>query len=125
MWEKSGINYTKENIAKNFATVQIYFEDFTTEKIIHKSAYDPNQFWSELGGQVGLWIGASGFSFLELASLLVQLLYSSLRSKKTKECDLESGDYPVVIRNPVNSMSIRKLDFINKTPDTTELQHYP
>ena len=125
MWEKSGINYTKENIAKNFATVQIYFEDFTTEKIIHKSAYDLNQFWSELGGQVGLWIGASGFSFLELASLLVQLLYSSLRSKKTKECDLESGDYPVVIRNPVNSMSIRKLDFINKTPDTTELQHYP
>eukprot|EP00112_Aurelia_sp_Birch-Aquarium-sp1_P020290 Seg5197.1 transcript_id=Seg5197.1/GoldUCD/mRNA.D3Y31 product="Acid-sensing ion channel 4-A" protein_id=Seg5197.1/GoldUCD/D3Y31 len=70
---KLGRACTKEVIKDNILRLQIYFNDFTVESIKQSPAYGPDQFISDLGGSVGLWIGASIYSLFELGSLCISL----------------------------------------------------
>ena len=64
-------NWTTENIYKNLVKVEIYYSDLLTQRIEQIPAYNWNEFLSDLGGQVGLWIGASVYSIFELCTLLL------------------------------------------------------
>ena len=68
-------NWTVDSIYKNMLKIEIYFSDFDIEIIEQKPAYGLLEFASDLGGQVGLWIGASVYSVLEVLSLMAILNY--------------------------------------------------
>lgn len=67
--------FTSMNFTENYLALQIYYEDFSVLTTIHQPAYDSTQFFSDLGGQLGLWIGGSFFSLLEFGVMLAELIY--------------------------------------------------
>ena len=67
-------------IKKNYVAIHIYYSDFHVKTTKHVPAFDWSDFLSALGGQIGLWIGASIYSVLELTSFLLELIsYKFLR----------------------------------------------
>eukprot|EP00112_Aurelia_sp_Birch-Aquarium-sp1_P026295 Seg924.18 transcript_id=Seg924.18/GoldUCD/mRNA.D3Y31 product="Acid-sensing ion channel 4-A" protein_id=Seg924.18/GoldUCD/D3Y31 len=68
-----GQNCSKEVIKDNFLRLEVYFKDFNVEIIKQSPAYGDDQFISDLGGNIGLWIGASVYSLFELGSLGISL----------------------------------------------------
>ena len=75
-------NCSKEFIRDNFLSLQIYFEDFILQTIKQIPAYGRSQVISDLGGSVGLWIGASVYSFFELGSTFISLVSLYIVRKK-------------------------------------------
>lgn len=73
-------NWTVESIYKNMAKIEIYFDDFNIERIEQVPAYGWNNFFSDFGGQAGLWIGASVYSIFELFSLCLMLIKKAGRA---------------------------------------------
>ncbi|XP_062577909.1 acid-sensing ion channel 1-like, partial [Saccostrea cucullata] len=57
----------------NFLKLVIYYEDTNYEEISEEPSYDGFRFLSDLGGAMGLFLGASVLSFLELVQLFVEL----------------------------------------------------
>ena len=74
---RAGIRFgrecSKEVIKDNMLRLQIYFKDFAVESIKQTPAYGRDQFISDLGGSIGLWIGGSVYSLFELGSLCISL----------------------------------------------------
>ena len=68
-------NWTVDDIYKNLVKIEVFFSDFEVEVVEHVPAYGWDEFVSDLGGQVGLWIGASVYSAVEIVSFLLSLLY--------------------------------------------------
>ena len=79
-------NATEKYIRENYVAIQIYYQDFVVATTKHKPSYDFNMFLSDLGGQLGLWIGASIYSIFELVSFIIELImYKVLVRKMRKE----------------------------------------
>ena len=80
-------NITRNMFKENFLALQIYYNDFTVECTVHTPTYDLTSFWSDLGGQLGLWIGASMFSVIEFGSMFIEMLvlkiFSPVKTEKT------------------------------------------
>ena len=72
--EKIFINWTVQNLYQNILAVNIYYKDFTVETVEQKPAYTLDDFASDLGGQLGLWIGASIFSAFELGTYIMNMI---------------------------------------------------
>ena len=87
---KFGRVCSKEVIKDNMLRLQIYFKDFTVESIKQTPAYGRDQFISDLGGSIGLWIGGSVYSLFELGSLCISLA-SLLALKIRKVIKRKSG----------------------------------
>ena len=68
-------NWTLEDIYKNLLKVQIYFSEFDVDEIVQKPAHTWKMIPSKLGGLIGLYIGASVYSGLEVFSFLFSLVY--------------------------------------------------
>ncbi|XP_041368150.1 degenerin-like protein asic-1 [Gigantopelta aegis] len=61
------------NPEKEFAKLDVYYEDLMYEKIEQQQAYESPNLISDVGGQLGLWLGLSAFTLGELLSFLVSL----------------------------------------------------
>ena len=68
-------NWTLEDIYKNLLKVQIYFSEFDVDEIEQRLAYTWDMVPSDLGGLIGLYIGASVYSVLEVFSFIFSLIY--------------------------------------------------
>ena len=68
-------NWTLEDIYKNLLKVQIYFSEFDVDEVGQKAAYTWEMVPSDLGGLIGLYIGASVYSGLEVFSFLFSFVY--------------------------------------------------
>ena len=75
-------HWTLDSLYNNIVATNIYFKDFTVETIEQKPAYTINDFGSDLGGQLGLWIGSSIFSVFEFGAFLLSMLMYMVFSKK-------------------------------------------
>lgn len=62
------------NLNDNFLKVIIYYEDLHFEEISEEPLYDGFRFISDIGGTLGLFLGASILSFVELVQLMVEIL---------------------------------------------------
>ncbi|KAK7487516.1 hypothetical protein BaRGS_00021218 [Batillaria attramentaria] len=75
-------NRSNEDRFSSFLGVRIYFESLNYERIEQKPFYEVDRFLSDLGGMIGLFLGASALGLLEPFELLVPLgkwLYSKVR----------------------------------------------
>ncbi|XP_067677916.1 amiloride-sensitive sodium channel subunit gamma-like [Haliotis asinina] len=74
-------------LIRNFMKINIYFEDLNFENITETPAYEDVQFYSDIGGTVGLWVGLSVLSLAEVVQFLwevTQYLLCWRRWKKKK-----------------------------------------
>ncbi|XP_078319796.1 FMRFamide-activated amiloride-sensitive sodium channel-like [Crassostrea virginica] len=85
-------------IQENFLKALIYYEDLNYEKITEEPLYDGFQLISDIGGALGLFMGASILSFVEVLQFMIELLnflrhkIVSRRSKKTKVINLKDNN---------------------------------
>nr|XP_006818945.1 PREDICTED: acid-sensing ion channel 2-like [Saccoglossus kowalevskii] len=67
--EKGGNEFVRENIVK----LQVFYQDLNYEGITQSIAYTEESLASDLGGQVGLWIGISFLTLIEFIELVYDL----------------------------------------------------
>ncbi|KAM8966259.1 acid-sensing ion channel 1C-like [Pelodytes ibericus] len=95
-------NKTREYIADNILVMDIFFEALNYETIEQKKAYEVAGLLGDIGGQMGLFIGASILTILEILDYLYEVFrekmtaYIQNRKKQpNRESDsMESPDVP-------------------------------
>eukprot|EP00794_Sanderia_malayensis_P019902 gene19902-21846_t len=58
---------TPDYLQQRFAQIRIYFNDFMVEEVTEEELYDRSRLFGDIGGLMGLAIGASVISIIELA----------------------------------------------------------
>ena len=61
------------NMSRNFAAVNVYFEDLNYEMLKEEPMYNPVRFLSDIGGTMGLFTGASMLTYFEILHVLVAI----------------------------------------------------
>lgn len=89
-WIKK-LNLSEQSFKENMVAIQIFYNDFSVSTAIHKPSYDRNAFLSDLGGQLGLWVGCSLFSILEIFTMLLGVLQVIIFPKKKAKKEQEKG----------------------------------
>eukprot|EP00795_Rhopilema_esculentum_P011437 gene11437-21638_t len=79
------------SIHKHIVAINVFFGGMEYEKITELKMYTTERFVGEIGGQMGIWIGASIFSLFELIYLFVQFAGVLCRKKRSKPSNLEKG----------------------------------
>ncbi|XP_031561612.1 degenerin deg-1-like [Actinia tenebrosa] len=84
-------NATKNITFKdNYLEMRVYYKDLNNEVTEEKSSYGPVDFVSDIGGQLGLWLGVSVLAAVEVLELIVLLfIYLCGRKKKVRDRDCE------------------------------------
>ena len=96
--ESLGLNashLSDEFVRRNFLKISVFFSDMTYRKITEVRQYPLDGLISDIGGQMGIWLGASMFSVIELLFLLGQFLEAICESKG-KERKEETLENPAV-----------------------------
>ena len=85
-------NLSNEFVRRNFLKISVFFGDMTYRKITEVRQYPLDGLISDIGGQMGIWLGASMFSVIELLCLLGQFFQAicESRGKEKKKQTLES-----------------------------------
>ena len=88
-------NLSDEFVRRNFLKISVFFGDMKYRKITEVRQYPLSGLISDIGGQMGIWLGASMFSFIELICLLVQCFQAICKSreKERKEQTLENPSF--------------------------------
>ena len=69
----ASIQSLNENIKKNFVRIEIYYQNLNFQKIQESPSYSMTQLITDFGGNIGLWIGWSVLTFLEILVFLVNM----------------------------------------------------
>ena len=90
-------NISIDQVYQDILAVNIYFEDLAITKSETTNSYSFVALLSDIGGQLGLFVGASVISMLEIGLLLFDifkdLILNRTCRKKTREIDQEMNDY--------------------------------
>ena len=62
----------------NLLRVVIFYDDLSYEFQVDKPGYDLPLFLGDIGGQVGLFVGASALSYFEVVDCLGMIIYSMM-----------------------------------------------
>ncbi|KAF7208160.1 acid-sensing ion channel 1B isoform X3 [Nothobranchius furzeri] len=91
-------NKTEQYIADNILVLDIYFEALNYETIEQKKAYELAGLLGDIGGQMGLFIGASILTVLELFDYLYEVIkYKLCRCMKKKHKGRSNNDRGAVL----------------------------
>ncbi|XP_060606460.1 degenerin mec-10-like [Ruditapes philippinarum] len=71
-----------DQIAPNFLAVYIYFEDLNYETISEEPLYNTIRFLSDIGGAMGLYMGASVLTYVELLQVALEVFLLVKRKMK-------------------------------------------
>ena len=69
-------------VRKNFIRLNVYFRDLKIQTISQQPSYEMPNFWSDLGGTIGLWAGLSLITVIEVFVLTFRLLLVICGGKK-------------------------------------------
>ena len=72
-------------LKKYLILVSIYYDDFTETVITEKEFYELSKVISDFGGQMGMFMGASFLSLIEIICLLLSLAYGWLARRKRQK----------------------------------------
>ncbi|XP_071102852.1 epithelial sodium channel subunit gamma-like [Haliotis cracherodii] len=83
---------------EDFARVEVYFEDLLFKEIEQQKAYESQNLISDIGGQLGLWLGLSAITLGELCSFLFSIGQAMTRrvvknNKKGYQTPIEPVSY--------------------------------
>ncbi|XP_067664680.1 amiloride-sensitive sodium channel subunit gamma-like [Haliotis asinina] len=83
---------------EDFARVEVYFEDLLFKQIDQQKAYESQNLISDIGGQLGLWLGLSAITLGELCSFFFSIGQAATRravvnSKKANKTPIEPVSY--------------------------------
>ena len=67
-------NYTVQDLARNMAKVDIFFGSSSITDVEEVVAYDFDNLLGDIGGVMGLFLGASIFTTMEFITLLINML---------------------------------------------------
>ncbi|XP_013405367.1 uncharacterized protein LOC106170158 [Lingula anatina] len=69
---------------ENFLQLDVFLKELSYEEIKQQIAYDTNSLWSDIGGSLGLFVGASLITLLEFVDVIIHtlLLKRRIRNKK-------------------------------------------
>nr|XP_003933075.2 acid-sensing ion channel 2 [Saimiri boliviensis boliviensis] len=85
-------NKSEKYISENILVLDIFFEALNYETIEQKKAYEVAALLGDIGGQMGLFIGASILTVLELFDYIYELIKEKLLDLLGKEEDEGSHD---------------------------------
>ncbi|KAK2167589.1 hypothetical protein LSH36_26g10034 [Paralvinella palmiformis] len=71
-------------LRENFLRLHIYFQDLNYQKIEEVPEYEMEQFLSDLGGTMGLWVGASFITLMELFYFVICSQQAKLKNLKNE-----------------------------------------
>ncbi|XP_050400495.2 degenerin mec-10 [Patella vulgata] len=71
------------SLAQNFVKLNIYFESLNYQNITEEADYQDSQFASDVGGTVGLWIGLSALSLMEVFQFIAEIIKYLLCRRKS------------------------------------------
>ena len=71
-------------IRDNFLQVRVYFDEIGYKHMYEQCKMSLAELYSNLGGQLGLWVGYSFFSIIELIAMLLTAIYFYSKYKCTK-----------------------------------------
>ncbi|XP_020566821.1 acid-sensing ion channel 1C isoform X6 [Oryzias latipes] len=91
-------NKTEQYIGDNILVLDIFFEALNYEKIEQKKAYEIAGLLGDIGGQMGLFIGASVLTILEIFDYLYEVFKDKvlgyfLRKKRPQRCPSDNLDF--------------------------------
>lgn len=91
----------KEKSEDTLAKLEIYFKDLVYEQVEQQKAYETENLISDIGGQLGLWLGLSAITIGELIEFFVSLfrLITARMIRPKKECD----KHPITTVSPMNA----------------------
>ena len=73
--------------------LEIYYEQMSFEVLTESQAYILVNLISDIGGQAGLWMGASILTLIELISFFLRIMWiSCCRRNKKKEVDTNMNE---------------------------------
>nr|XP_020451453.1 acid-sensing ion channel 1-like isoform X4 [Monopterus albus] len=92
-------NKTEQYIAENILVLDIFFEALNYEKIEQKKAYEIAGLLGDIGGQMGLFIGASVLTILEIFDYLYEVFKDKVlgyftRKKGPQRCQSDNLEFP-------------------------------
>ncbi len=92
----SGLNYqysntTIDDVRKKLIKVTFYYDDLITEVRREKELYSFSSIVSDMGGQMGLFLGASILSLVEIAALLINAIKCLYNKNKIKKFNPSEG----------------------------------
>ena len=79
-----------EYVHQNFLKVNIYYEDLGYEVIQEKEEWTYQKLISDVGGQMGIWIGASLFSIVEIFVFVLNIIRKVIFNCNEKTVSLSS-----------------------------------
>ncbi|XP_061111941.1 acid-sensing ion channel 1C [Conger conger] len=88
-------NKTEQYIGENILVLDIFFEALNYEKIEQKKAYEVAGLLGDIGGQMGLFIGASVLTILEIFDYLYEVFKDKImgyfiRKKRPRRCQSDN-----------------------------------
>ena len=78
-------NSTREKTMQDFARLNVYVADSNVIKTVESPDYTPNQCVSDIGGQLGIWVGISIITLTEVLQLWLSLLRFVTSAKRPNE----------------------------------------
>ena len=72
----------RESTMKDFSRLNVYVADSNVIKTQETPDYEPNQLVSDIGGQLGIWVGISVITLSEVVELICFLCRSCLSAKR-------------------------------------------
>ncbi|XP_068716303.1 acid-sensing ion channel 2-like [Montipora capricornis] len=68
----------------NFLELDVYFEEMQVTLITQRQAYDQESLFGDIGGQVGLFLGASILTVLEFCDLLARIMVNKYKQRQRR-----------------------------------------
>ncbi|WAR07479.1 SCNNG-like protein [Mya arenaria] len=81
--QKNVRNEVLDKVVENFLVAHIYFEDLNYELVSEEPLYNTVRFLSDIGGAMGLYMGASLLTYVELLHVLLEIILHLRTRRKT------------------------------------------
>ncbi|XP_065071970.1 acid-sensing ion channel 4-A-like [Rhopilema esculentum] len=75
---KNSSTLSNEYVKKNFLRVNIFFHELAYEKVDDVAVWTQQKLVSDIGGQMGIWVGASLFTVMEMMAYMASKIKSFL-----------------------------------------------
>ena len=80
----------------NFLNVDIYYRSLSTERVKQQARFDFLSLFGEIGGFLGLLLGASVLTLIEIFDFIIVTAYTACAEKRNRNRDEQEADAEAV-----------------------------